>query len=441
MRGRLFWSFANFGSSYGLRFLSNIILTRLLAPEVFGVMVVVNAMRLGVELFTDVGIEQNIVRHKQGLEPSFFNTAWTMQIIRGVILSIIFLAVAPSLASFYNIETGIFLAIAVAPLLNGLHSTSIFALVKNLEVKRRTLFELKAETVGFFSTIALAFIWPTPWALVMGVLITITFRSALSYSLPHPKHQLLIVWRYAREIVHFGRWIMVSSIVIFAASNLDKLVLGKAAPLALLGIYGLARTMADIPPAIARKLVYQIVFPTIAAASNRGDAHVLARLRSLRMKLLIPAAVIFAVGVATADWAVGLLYDVRYAEAGWMLSLLLFGSWLSLLSNLNEGVLMGSGKPYFETMGNVARLCIMIVGLWIGYQIAGLAGAIGVLFLAELTRYMMSAYGQMRTKQMFMDQDAIVTLLLLALSGAMMGLRNMAGFGFPLENLHLPIGG
>ena len=426
---RLFWSLASFVSSYGLRFGSNIVLTRLLAPEIFGVMVVVNAMRLGIELLTDVGIEQNIVRHPDGLTPRFFNTAWTMQIIRGAGLSTLFLALSPLLARFYEIDWGVFAVVALAPMINSLHSTAIFALVKNLEVKRRTLFEFQAELTGFVASVTLAFITPTVWALVFGMLISIAVRSALSYRLPHAAHKFMLDRGYVREIVLFGRWIMVSSLVMFAANNLDRLTLGKIAPLALLGIYGLARTIADIPAMMARRLIYQIVFPALAAAQARGDDGGLAAMGPARLKLVMVAAAGIGLLSGSGDWAVHVLYDPRYAAAGWMLSLLLFATWLSILSNLNEGLLMGSGKPAYESGANVTRFCVMAVGLYPGYVAAGFAGAIGAMIAGELGRYVFVGWGQRRHGLSFVRQDLAATLAMLAVSALWTLARVQFGFG------------
>lgn len=429
--GRFLWSLGNFASSFGLRFVSNVILTRLLDPAVFGVMVIVNAMRLGIELLTDVGIEQNIVRHREGAEHAFFNTAWTMQIIRGFCLTSLFLALSPMLAGFYEVDTRIFLAIAFAPLLTSLLSTSVFLAVKNLEVKRRTLFEFSAELAGFIVTLCLVLAMPNVWGLLTGTLCAIAIRSMLSYRLPHPGHRLMIDRGYARQILKFGGWIMVSSVIIFAASNLDRLTLGKIAPLALVGIYGLARTMADIPALMARRLGYQIIFPMLADAKSRGDEAMVASVSPARMKLVLLAAAVIGLGVGCADWAVFILYDSRYADAGWMLSLLLFGTWFSVLSNFNEALLMGAGRPAYETGANVVRFAVLAAGLWSGYLWAGVAGAIAAIVTAEVGRYLFVAHGQRREHLSFFRQDALATLALLAVVGVWVGARLLLGLGDP----------
>src|SRR5690348_2689823 len=81
-----FWTVGSFGLGQVLRLVMNIILARLLAPELFGIMLIVNSLRSGIELMSDVGIGQNVIYHKDGNEPEFYNTAWTLQFIRGVLL-------------------------------------------------------------------------------------------------------------------------------------------------------------------------------------------------------------------------------------------------------------------------------------------------------------------------------------------------------------------
>src|SRR4051794_18780341 len=103
MRSRAIWTVGAFGASFSMRLLSNVILSRLLSPSVFGVIVLVNTVRYGIELLTDVGIEQNIVHHRHGLEPKFFNTAWTLQIARGAALTLLFLVLTPILSDFFGI--------------------------------------------------------------------------------------------------------------------------------------------------------------------------------------------------------------------------------------------------------------------------------------------------------------------------------------------------
>ena len=80
---RLGWMTVSYGAVQLLRLVNNVILARLLAPPIFGLMAVVNAIRVGVELLSDVGIMQNIISNPRGEDPRFYDTAWTLQAYQG----------------------------------------------------------------------------------------------------------------------------------------------------------------------------------------------------------------------------------------------------------------------------------------------------------------------------------------------------------------------
>ena len=78
-----------YGASAAIRFGSNLILTRLLLPEQFGIMAIVNVVIVWLYLFSDIGIGPNIIQSHEGENPTFLNTAWTIQVFRGIALWLI----------------------------------------------------------------------------------------------------------------------------------------------------------------------------------------------------------------------------------------------------------------------------------------------------------------------------------------------------------------
>jgi O-antigen/teichoic acid export membrane protein len=77
-----------------LRLAGNLIMTRLLVPEMFALMAVAGIFLLGLNLFFDAGLNQNIVQSERGTDPVFLNTIWVVQILRGVILWLLGLGLA-----------------------------------------------------------------------------------------------------------------------------------------------------------------------------------------------------------------------------------------------------------------------------------------------------------------------------------------------------------
>src|SRR6266571_1268363 len=80
------WSLAGYGLSQAIRFGSNLLMTRLLVPEMFGVMAIATTVMVGLAMFSDVGLKQSVIQSKRGNDPDFLNTAWVIQILRGFVL-------------------------------------------------------------------------------------------------------------------------------------------------------------------------------------------------------------------------------------------------------------------------------------------------------------------------------------------------------------------
>lgn len=432
---KILWTAGTFGASFVLKLGSTVILTRLLAPEIFGVMVIVNGLRIGIELLTDVGIEQNIVNHRDGLSSRFFNTAWTLQIARGVVLSLMFVALAPLFHAAYRVDTRIFLAVSLAPLLTSLASTSIFVLVKNLEVRRRNLFELKAEFINFACSVGLALVMSSVWALVWGMLLSIAARSALSYALPHPPHRLMLDRAHVREIFGFGKWIMLASLLNYASTYIDRLFLGWVASMQTLGLYGIARTIADLPASLASRLAYRVFFPLIARYRRDSDPEVLREFARVRLLIVMTAACGMGLVAVGADAAVALLYDERYRDAGGALALLLFAAWFAVLAQLNEVALLGFGNARPVGSANAIRFLLVATTMPPGFAGYGLSGAIGGLVAGEAGRFLYLGYCQARHGLGFRRQDLASSLVFIALVAGGAAVRAMLGLGEPWNGL------
>ena len=434
--GKFLWTIGLYAGSLGVKFSTSIFLSRLLGAEILGVMVVAHAVRAGAQLFADLGLEQHTIHYPKGAESGYLNTAWTVQIIRGLLMSVGCLAVSPLLAGLYDVPVEVFFAVSAAPLLNSFASTAMFTLSRNLDVKVRNLFEFIVEVVGLAINIVLAILIPSVWAPVLAILLTVAFRSLLSFALPHQRHRLVLVREHVMAILRFGRWIALSSLTLYVSLYVDRLYIGQEVPIALLGIYGLARSITDLPPVLASRLGYQIVFPVMAAERNgSANAGMERELLTSRRHFVLLTALGLSILLGWSDWAIRILYGAEFDAGGWMLFLLLFGTWASFLCGLNEAAVMGRGKPNYVSLINVARIAGMVVALPVGFAVGGLPGAILGLTVVEVVRYVLILATQLRLGGGFLLQDGASTAVMLVVAAAFVAARMYLGLGVPWEGV------
>lgn len=413
LAGHVAWVGGLYAATQVLRLATNIVLARLLAPELFGTMMLINTLRMGCELFTDLGVGQGIISRPDGDSPRYISTSWTLQTIRGLILFVLACAAAIPLSRLYG-EPQLAQLIPVASLVfvfTGIASPSRYVLQKRMEVRKLTLFDFTWTVITSLITIAFAFVMPGIWALMLGFLVGSALPGFASFFLiDHRLHRFTLDREAIRSIFSIGKWMFASSLIYFVSMNFDRLYFAKAIPFALLGVYGIARTYSEMAMLFVHQLGTFIIFPRIAAHGERGEGLRRA-IAPMRRIALAGIAIFLGMGVAGADAVIDLLYDQRYQAAGLILTILLVGAWFSVLSALADAIILGVGAPSGVALGNAVKLVWTIAMLPLALTRGGMAEAVAVLAAADVLRYAALTYGKRRNGLNFLRQDIAFTML------------------------------
>ena len=333
------WTVGFFVLSQSLRIVSSVVLTRLLTPEIYGILVIVFVIRNGIELLSDVGFVQSVVVNKNADEPAFYNTVWSLRLVRCLILFPVCVIAALPVAGLYQtpILGWILPVVGVYFVLGGLASLSPAFLQRRLQFARLNLFQFSVEAIATICQIIFAYLNPTVWAIIFGQFVTALSNAVGTYLLmPSLRHRFYVSKEYAWQVLRFGWWIFASSAIFFVSSNFDNVYLGTVVPLGVLGVYGLARQIAETLGGLAVKVNSTVIFPFIASHSHLPRAEFRKQLSSLRGRLLLLAALGFSILAATADLLIQTLYDHRYQSAGWMLSVMIIGKWFAMVCTIHE---------------------------------------------------------------------------------------------------------
>ena len=437
IRGTI-WTIAGYGMSQVLRFGSNLILTRLLMPELFGLMALVQVFITGLNLFSDIGIRPSIIRSDRGDDPVFLNTAWTIQVIRGFGLWIGCLIIALPVANYYDDSRLIWLIplVGFSTIISGFNSTSLASLNRHLKVGKLAVFELSIQVVSLAILIVWAWLSPTIWALVGGNLISLLLMALWSHRLNSGKPNSF-AWNkdVVREIASFGKWIFVSTAMTFLASQADRILLGKFFSLEVLGIYVVAFTFADIPRQVSLKIGTKVIYPAISQLIDLSRTELKAKIAKKRWQMLMMLAAIVAILFCFGDIVVLQLYDERYKPAAWMLPILALGLWPLLLCTTIDRFLMAIGKPGYLAFGNFLKFVYMIIAIPLAFSNMGILGAIIAIAFNDLPYYLAVHYGLWREKLVLISQDFQATIILVISILLILAVRYMANFGTSLDGI------
>lgn len=370
-----------------IRLASSLILTRLLAPEIYGVMSLVWIVLYGLQMFSDVGLGPAIIRDKRGEEADFLNTAWTVQAIRGAVLWGGACLAAKPMALFYGQPelTQLIPVAGLTAIISGFASTAIYTCRRRMDFKRLTLLEISTQTVGFVVTVLWAQVHPTAWAIVGGTLVSSLFNLCAGHVwLPGIRNAFCWEKSSLNGLIGFGKWIFLASIFSFFSVQSDRMLLGYYVDMTQLGIYSAALIISEAAQGVILKINYGVVLSAYGKVVNEGGQRLKASIHRMRLGidvlLIMPIAVLMVLG----NWIVGVLYDVRYHEAGWMLQILCLRLLMTATLTSSESCLVALGRPKYSFTLNVSRAIWILVGIPIGWSWAGIKGVVWVTALSEV---------------------------------------------------------
>src|SRR5581483_12337335 len=203
-------------------------------------------------------------------------------------------------------------------------STKSFEASRNLMLGRVTRNAIVAQILGVICTLTWALVIDRSiWALVAGNLCAMIATTVLSHvALPGVPNR----WDWDRsafqEILGFGKWMFVSSLLGFLAINGDRLLLGGLINSNLLGVYTIAFLIFSSVEQMMSKIVMGVLFPAFSEVARERRSTLK---RSYYRFHLATSSFTYACAGAlmmSGDTIVRILYDQRYAQAGWMFQVL-----------------------------------------------------------------------------------------------------------------------
>jgi len=392
------WSTAGFGLSTLTRFGTNILMTRLLMPDMFGVMAIAVTIMIGLSMFSDVGLRQSVIQSLRGSDPSFLNTAWTIQILRGVLIwlaavcvsIVISLAVHVGAVSTDSVYAApslpyVISALSFTTVIAGFESTKVYEASRSLVLGRITKLDIVSQIAGLGSMLGWVLVDRSIWVLVAGGVGQGLTRTILSHFwLPGTQNK----WEWnnsaVHEVIHFGKWIFVASILGFLVNSGDRLLLGVLVNSSVLGFYSIASLIASSLEGILSKIMGDISFPAFSEVvrERRSD------LQRTYYQFLGPigAVAYFSAGffMIFGERLINLLYDQRYAQVGWMLELL-STILLTIPFRLATQSFLALGMPKLQSYIVLVRLVFLFVVTPVAFHFFGIVGALIGIVLSHFT--------------------------------------------------------
>ena len=387
-----------FAVKFGLRLVSTVILTRMLAPDIYGVFAVVLVYQYMLEMFSDIGLRSFVITKEGEVDDDLVQTCWTASILRGLFILGVSGLIALLIAylqsrgvfaddSAYSAEVlpwAIF-ALGATSLLFSFQSISLYVYERNMAFTHVSLSIILSSVLGLIVTITAAWLNPTVWALVIGTAAQFGFQVIYSFlAFKGPPMRLRWHGPSGRLIINRGKWLIGHSSLTAMANSADRVLLGILMDSTTFGLYYIAVQIRDF--------CHSFLTMVHARMGLQVFTHILQappdvfRRNYYKYRMVFDALAGLGAGtlIMIAQPLVDLVFDDRYAGVAPILQI------LALAFVLVGPVLLRSAfsaERKFRQMMNLS--IVTTITLWVGLAVTifffdTLTGALLVIALHTL---------------------------------------------------------
>lgn len=247
-----------------ITFLLGIILARLLMPEDFGLLAVVNVFYLLVTLFVDGGLKEALIQKKDATEVHYSTVFW-LNLIFGILLYSILFILAPLIQNYYEYEDLAFYIRlqSFTLILESLGIVQIAKATKELNLKKITKARIPASLFSFVVGIFMAYHGFGILSLIVQQLLNVSFYVILLLLFVKYRPKFLFDIKEAKDLYRFGVKILMMALLSRFYVQALNLLYAKFYSPALLGLYNKSYAIQNTPIEIINSSFMRGVYPTM----------------------------------------------------------------------------------------------------------------------------------------------------------------------------------
>lgn len=297
-----------------LHFIISVVLARLLTPQDFGLMSMVIVFTGFTSLFSDLGLGAALIQ-KSDIEDRHLSTVFWINIGTGVLLTVILIAAASLIASFYNKPPLRLLTMVLAFnfTIGSFKVVHDALLQKEMDFRRLAKIEITGIAVSGFAAICAALMGFGVWSMVIQSLVFTLISATMIWMLSSWRPALRFDCEALKELLGFSSNLLGFNVFNYWVRNLDNVLIGKYIGSFALGIYTRAYNIMLLPVYQVSNVMSRVMFPALSAIKDEVRRAKQIYLRSTRSIALVTFPLMVGLFVV-ADSFIYTVYGGKWEE-------------------------------------------------------------------------------------------------------------------------------
>lgn len=357
-------------SNYIIQFGLLAVLSRILSPNEFGIVAIVNVFLLFFAFIVDMGIGPAIIQNKR-LKDSQINSYFSFTLILTFILSCVFALLSNPVAMFYGIVNlkGVFLLMSLALFTSGMNIVPQAVLLKQKNFVRVNIGQIISGLLSGMAGIYFALNNFSYYALVNTIII----KNSIFFLVIYPKIHLKLTKRIRiidlKEIYTFAKNQFLFNFINYFSRNMDNILIGKFMSPNALAYYDKAYTLSLYPNQILTSVITPVIQPILSEYELRLDVIKNTYLSITKILALFGLPLTVYLFFSSKE-IIYILFGPQWDGSVITFQILSLSVWIQIISNGSGAFFQSANRTdlllisgFFSAILNVSSI---FVGVWSG---------------------------------------------------------------------------
>ncbi|MDD5259279.1 MAG: lipopolysaccharide biosynthesis protein [bacterium] len=412
---------------------TTIIIARRLGPSIYGLFAFAMVVVTSFELFKSLGVDAALIRRKEDY-PQAADTAFLIIPSLGIFLFLVLNLSASFIGRFLNNMD----LVPIIRILGIIFVISCFSKVPNITLERAMTFkflsiaDFTCTIIFSITAIVCTFLGLEVWSLVFAYILKMLVFMVMVWVKSGWRPKFVFDKGLAKEMLHFGKFVFLSSILWFLKMNLDNLLVGKILGTAMLGFYAVAFNIANFGSDYFGGQIHRVTYPAYSKLEGNLEGLQNAFLKVFKYMSL------FAIPLGVGTFLIGgdflsLAYGHKWEGAVGVLKILAWAGIFNTLPVSAMGVFLAKNNPKQGLIITTIQVTIFFIFITPAARIFGVTGVGYVVMLASLLSCIYAFYQvqkllNLRINQMFASlKPALISSSLMAM--VIIIFKKMLSFG------------
>ena len=263
------WRFGEKITAQSVSLIVSIVLARILMPEDYGIVAIVNIFIAIAEIFVTSGLGTALIQKKDATQTDFSTLFWCNIVLSMVLYAIVFVA-SPLIAYFYDMPqlTPVLRVFAIRLPINAINSIQNAYVSRQMDFKKFFFATIIGTIISAGVGISMAYGGYGVWALVGQILTNTVIDTIVLFVTIKWRPTFEFSWDSAKPLISYGWKILATDLIGTIFNQLNSFIIGKKYTSKDLAYYTQGRKFPDIINNNISATLCAVLFPAMSLSTG-----------------------------------------------------------------------------------------------------------------------------------------------------------------------------